>query len=202
MTAVRRSGRDERRRGLGQNFLQTGWADRFLGTADLHQGQLVVEVGAGTGSLTLALADLGVRVIAVEADPVWAERLGRLVRETKRKSVEVVCGDFMSFRLPEQPFRVMASPPFGITTALLHLLLDDPSSALVRADLIVQWEVALKRSTSPPTNLLSTSWAPWWTFQTGQRLPAAAFRPVPRVDGGVLVINCGLPATWDHLRRF
>jgi 23S rRNA (adenine-N6)-dimethyltransferase len=58
-----------------------------------------------------------------------------------------------------------------------------------RADVIVQWEVARKRSTVPASTLRSTAWAPWWEFRLGRRIPAAEFRPVPRVDGGVLVIT-------------
>jgi 23S rRNA (adenine-N6)-dimethyltransferase len=70
----------------------------------------------------------------------------------------------------------------------MRRLLDDPEQLLVRADLIVQWEVAHKRAAVPPATLVSTTWAPWWEFRPGRRIPAASFRPVPRVDGGVLTI--------------
>jgi 23S rRNA (adenine-N6)-dimethyltransferase len=50
----------------------------------------------------------------------------------------------------------------------------------------VQFEVARKRAAIPPSTALSTAWAPWWTFELGRRIPARAFRPVPRVDGAML----------------
>ena len=41
----------------------------------------------------------------------------------------------------------------------------------------------------PPDTLLSTVWAQWWEFRLGERIPAQAFRPVPRVDGGTVVVT-------------
>jgi 23S rRNA (adenine-N6)-dimethyltransferase len=58
-----------------------------------------------------------------------------------------------------------------------------------RADVIVQWEVAVKRAAVPPATLVSTAWAPWWEMHLARRIPAAMFRPVPRVDAGLLVIT-------------
>jgi 23S rRNA (adenine-N6)-dimethyltransferase len=102
--------------------------------------------------------------------------------------VTVVCCDALRFRMPRRPFRAMGSLPFGATTSLLHHLLDDRRSGLRQADLVVQWEVARKRAAVPPTTLLSATWAPWWSFALGRRLPADAFRPVPSVDAAVLRI--------------
>jgi 23S rRNA (adenine-N6)-dimethyltransferase len=101
----------------------------------------------------------------------------------------VVEADFLAFRLPATPFRVVGSLPYASTTDILRRLLDDPSLPLERADLIVQWEVARKRAADPPDTLLSTVWAQWWEFRLGERIPAHAFRPVPRVDGGTLVVT-------------
>ncbi len=102
--------------------------------------------------------------------------------------MQVVEADFLSLPLPSHPFRVIGSLPFGRTTDILRCLLDDPCVPLERADLVVQWEVARKRSVVPPSTLRSTMWAPWWQFRLGRRIPAKEFRPVPRVDAGVLVV--------------
>ena len=88
---------------------------------------------------------------------------------------------------------MIGSLPFGTTTAILRHLFDDPGSPLVRADLIVQWEVARKRATMPPSTLLSAAWAPWWRFEIGRRIPASAFRPVPSVDAAVLRVTRRTP---------
>jgi 23S rRNA (adenine-N6)-dimethyltransferase len=184
VSARRRTDRDWRRRRLGQNFLDPATAEQIVDQAELTAGELVIEVGAGSGAFTRALMRRGVRLFAVEPDPHWAQHLREQVR-----GVRVVQRDFLAFDLPRQPFRVLGSLPFGRTTDILRRLLDDPVLPLARADVVVQWEVALKRAKQPPTTLLSTAWAPWWDVAVTRRLPAASFRPVPRVDGGLLAIR-------------
>lgn len=186
MSAAKRTHRDERRRLLGQNFLRPDLAAALVADAAFEIGDLVVEIGAGRGVCTLPLARRGIEVIALERDPRWAEQLRREVRRQGLGRVSVVCCDARHYQMPRRPFRALGSLPFGATTALLRHLLDDRRSGLRRADLIVQWEVARKRAATPPTTMLSTVWAPWWSFALGRRIPAGSFRPVPSVDAGVL----------------
>jgi 23S rRNA (adenine-N6)-dimethyltransferase len=191
VSARRRTARDERRRRLGQNFLNPATADRLIEQAAFRPDELVVEIGAGSGAITLALLRRGVRVVAIESDRSWFERLRERVGANTQ--IRIVQGDFLAFRLPDEPFRVFGSLPFGRTTEMLQRLLDDPAAAMRRADLIVQWEVACKRAAAPPTTLLSTLWAPWWELRLGARIPATEFRPIPRVDGAVLTITRRTP---------
>jgi len=179
-----RTRRDWRRRQLGQNFLEPATAEQIVDQARLVPGELVVEIGAGAGAITATLTRRAVRVIAVEPDPVWASHL----RE-RLPGIRVVARDFLAFVLPREPFRVLGSLPFGRTTDILRRLLDNPSTLLRRADVIVQWEVAVKRAAVPPATLLSTCWAPWWEMNLALRIPAARFRPVPKVDAGLLSIT-------------
>jgi 16S rRNA A1518/A1519 N6-dimethyltransferase RsmA/KsgA/DIM1 with predicted DNA glycosylase/AP lyase activity len=66
------SGRVRRRAELGQHFLSGGWlAAELVEQAGVSAGDLVVEIGAGTGVLTEALARRAGRVVAVECDPGW-----------------------------------------------------------------------------------------------------------------------------------
>lgn len=182
MSARRRTDRDWRRRQLGQNFLDPATADQIVEQAAFAPGELVLEIGAGSGALTRALVRRALRVVAVEPDPVWAKRL-------RNQGVRVIERDFLTVALPREPFRVFGSLPFARTTDILHRLLDDPSIATHRADVIVQWEVAVKRAITPPVTLVSTAWAPWWEMHLVRRIPAAMFRPVPRVDAGLLTIT-------------
>lgn len=194
MSAHPRTARDARRRSLGQNFLRPEVAREIVASAGLRPGDLVVEIGAGRGAFTRALAGLPVDVVAVELDPVWAARLRDDLRRAGCQRVRVVHGDFLAFALPARPFRVVGSLPFGRTTDMLRRLLDDPRVPLERADLVVQWEVAQKRASPEPATLLGAAWAPWWEFRLGRRIAAAEFRPVPRTDAGVLVAERRRPA--------
>ena len=92
------------------------------------------------------------------------------------------------------PYRVVANPPFGLTTALFEKLFDTPAEGPRRADVLIQLDVARKRSVVPPASLRSAAWAPWWTFELGPTVPRTAFRPVPRVDAAVLTARRRDPA--------
>lgn len=208
MAAGRRTPRDDRRRRLGQNFLLPDIAERFVAEAEVQAGELVVDIGAGSGEIARALSRRAANVVAIEVDPVWARQLrtrsGVSAKPTEKDrgdthahgmsgSVRVIERDVRQYRWPRAAFRVVACLPFGLTTDILRHLLDEPRSGLQRADLVVQWEVARKRVQMPPRSLLSAGWAPWWEFRLGRRIPARAFRPRPSVDGGVLTITRRAP---------
>jgi 23S rRNA (adenine-N6)-dimethyltransferase len=152
--------------------------------AGVSAHDLVLEIGAGDGRLTAELARVARRVFAVEIDPRWAGRL----RE-RWPNVDVVQADAFSLELPYDPFLVVANLPFDRTTDALRHLLDDPRAPLVRAHLIVQWSVALKRAAIWPSTLNGVLWGAWWTFRVERRLPAGAFDPPPSVDAGVLAVE-------------
>ncbi len=187
----RRSERDRRRRSLGQNFLvDQKLIHSLVANLDIAADELVVDLGAGGGALTLPLAAAGARLWAVERDPAWAAELAERARSADGADrIRVIRADLRRLRLPKEPFRVVANPPFGLTTEVLRLLLDDPDNHLRRADLILQRQVARKHADEPPTLLKTAAWAPWWRFSSGRTIPASAFRPRPSVDAAVLHIT-------------
>jgi 23S rRNA (adenine-N6)-dimethyltransferase len=163
--------------------------------AGIEAAHVVVEFGAGSGVLTAALARTGATVLAVEVDGALAEGLRDRVADSP--GVLVFECDAVAFELPRSAYRAVANPPFNRTSAILHRLLDDPCGGLVRADLVVQWQVARARAASEPrtaTDLVGTCWAPWWTFRRGRRIPARLFRPAPAVDAAVLCVTRRQPA--------
>ena len=86
--------------------------------------------------------------------------------------------DAESLRLPGRPFRVVANPPYGISSSLLRTLLA-PGSRLAAADLLLQRAVHA-RASAPARR---------FTLTTGLALPRRAFLPPPQVDSAVLVIR-------------
>jgi 23S rRNA (adenine-N6)-dimethyltransferase len=143
----------------------------------------------------MAIAERGARVLAIEIDEALAAELAQ--RCAQRRNVTVFAADVLEFPLPSTPYRVLANVPFSRTAAILHRLLDDPTGALTRADLVVQWQVARQRANSGCSELLDlvgAQWGPWWVFRRGRRLPAKLFRPAPAVDAAVLTMNRRVPA--------
>jgi 23S rRNA (adenine-N6)-dimethyltransferase len=72
---------------------------------------------------------------------------------------------------------------------LLRLLLDDPRTPLIRADLVVEWEVARKRGAVWPSSVLGATWGAWYALSVTRRLPPEAFAPRPSVPAGVLRVE-------------
>jgi 23S rRNA (adenine-N6)-dimethyltransferase len=183
-----------RRRVLSQNFLVDRRAiDALVAGSGVGSGDLVVDIGAGNGLISEALVRRGAHVLAIERDPALAHRLR--AKFGTWPAVTVTEDDVLTAPLPAEPFRVVANIPFGITTKILRRLLD--TGALVRADVIVQAEVARKRGTPGRGTLLNASWEPWFEFGTGARIPATAFRPMPRVDTAVLIVTRREPPLVD-----
>lgn len=182
-----RTRRDVRRRELGQNFLvDTRVATRIVGLAAVTRGDLVVDLGAGRGALTRPSLDLGARVVAVELDRDWAARLRRELGD--HQHLEVVHGDALTVPLPTTPFRVVANPPFGVTTALLRRLLGG-DAPLRDATLVLQRETALRVSGAPTVGRFSLGWAPWFDFRVLDTVGRGAFRPPPASDAAVLQVR-------------
>jgi len=176
-----------RRAELGQHFLAGGWlAAELVEQAGVGAGDLVVEIGAGTGVLTEALARRAGRVVAVECDPRLAERTR--ARLAGYRNLNVVTADALTIPLPRRPFRVVANLPFGATAATLRRLLGDPRTRLERADLVVQ-EAARRYAAARPGSPETIRWGAVYELTTGRRLGPGCFRPPPRVPAAVLVIR-------------
>jgi 23S rRNA (adenine-N6)-dimethyltransferase len=151
--------------------------------AQIQRDDLVLDLGAGTGVLTAALARVSTRVVAVEIDAGLAAGL----RGRFSGGVEVVTGDALEIALPTEPFKVVANLPFDGATAILRRLLD-PRVPIQSADVIVQWGLACKRSAVWPTTQLSAYWGAWFELSVTRRLPRCVFAPPPAVDAGLLRI--------------
>lgn len=168
---------------LGQNLLvDRQVVDRVVGLVAAHDRPLV-EWAAGRGAVTLPLARLGRPVEAVEIDPRSAARLGRVAPG----NVTVTRGDILRHAPPSAAYDLVCNVPFHLTTPVLRRLFT--LAGWQRAVLITQWEVARKRAAVGGTTLLTAQWWPWFAPRLDRRIPAAAFRPRPSVDAGLLVID-------------
>jgi len=165
------------RRSWGWHPLDDDWAHRIVETAQVRRGELVLDLGAGRGALTAPLLDAGARVLAVELHPVRAERLRTLFAG---RPVTVVEADLADVYWPGRPFRVVASPPYAGTTALVHRLLT--ARALVAADLLLQRSAARRLVSERPG-------ADRWSLSLGMPVPRRAFSPPPRTDSVVLRVR-------------
>lgn len=169
----------------GQHFLRSKQlAADLVADAAVAPGDLVVEIGGGTGVITSELARTGARVRAIERDPVLAGVLRQ--RFGRHPAVEVVEADALEYTWPDTPFSVVANLPFAGSGALLASLLRDPALPLRRAHVIVQWEFAAKHAAVWPATQRATYWRAWYDVSIARRLDRTAFAPPPSVDTAVL----------------
>jgi 16S rRNA (adenine1518-N6/adenine1519-N6)-dimethyltransferase len=173
-------------RALGQNFVaDPNTVRRIVRLSGVGEGSQVVEIGAGLGSLTLALAESGARVVAVEVDRGVVPVLREVVAGTP---VEVVEADALILDWDDLLGRggdwaLVANLPYNVATPLVVRVLEEApqvSSLLV----MVQREVGERLAAvpgDPAYGAVSVKVAYWTTAAVVGRVPATVFVPRPKV---------------------
>jgi 16S rRNA (adenine1518-N6/adenine1519-N6)-dimethyltransferase len=182
-------GRPKKR--FGQHFLISPTIlDGILQLAELTAEDVVVEIGAGTGTLTAALAGRVRRLLALELD---RELIGPLrQRFADRPQVEIIHADALTFdfdHLPT-PFKVVANLPYGTAVAIMTRLIE-LRCRMHWAVIMLQREVAERLYAAPGTKAygsltLLTQW--YANMIKGFNVPPAAFSPPPKVMSTVVKI--------------
>jgi len=178
----------------GQNFVvDANTVRRIVRAAGVGADDVVVEVGPGLGSLTLALLEAAGRVVAIELDPLLAARLPATIEEyagARAQRCEVVLADAMRVDgVPgPPPTALVANLPYNVAVpVLLHLLTVLPS--LERGLVMVQAEVA-DRLAAPPgsrTYGIPSVKAAWFAdVRRAGTVPRSVFWPAPNVDSGLV----------------
>lgn len=186
----------------GQNFvIDPNTVRRIVRVADVSATDVVLEVGPGLGSLTLALLDTGARVVAIEVDPRLAERLPQTVREfaeDRADRLEVLHADAMDVTdLPVAPTALVANLPYNVSVpVVLHLLAAFPS--IQRVLVMVQREVADRLCAEPGSRTYGVpSVKARWFGQVHYAgdVGRNVFWPAPNVDSGLVSIVRGTEPT-------
>jgi 16S rRNA (adenine1518-N6/adenine1519-N6)-dimethyltransferase len=177
---------------LGQNFLVDEAAlERIVELAQISPGEVILEIGAGLGSLTRHLAARARSVVAVELDAKLIAPLEQVV--LPYPNVQVVAGDILALDPVElvshQEYVVVANIPYYITSALIRHLLEARVTP-ERLILTLQKEVAKRICATPgEMSLLALSVQVYGHPEIVAYIPAGAFYPPPRVDSAVIHIQ-------------
>ncbi len=182
---------------FGQNFLHDQNKLRALvAHSGAVTGDLVLEVGPGTGTLTEALLDAGCEVVACELD----DDMAAIIRDRLGSQVRLIHGDCLDGKhavsaaileaLGDRPFKLVANLPYGAATPLVLNLAAHHATCLGQF-VTVQREVAQRLAAAPGTEaygaatvLLSLT----STVQVLETLPGSCFWPVPRVTSAMMSV--------------
>ena len=183
------------RRDLGQNFVvDANTVRKIARLAGVGPNDHVVEIGAGLGSLTLALAETGATIVAIEIDHGVAGALRSVVADLP--NVTVVEGDALRLDwattlAASQRWILVANLPYNVATPLVCDLLDFVP-AIERMLVMVQREVA-ERLCAPAGadayGAVSVKVAYWATARLAGTVPASVFVPRPNVESALADIR-------------
>jgi 16S rRNA (adenine1518-N6/adenine1519-N6)-dimethyltransferase len=174
-------------RRLGQHFLRPASVERLLRVVAPRPDQQFLEIGAGSGALTLPLAARAASVTAIELDPVLADRL----QGKAPANVTIVRGDALRAdleRLAAPGSRLVGNLPYAISSPLLRRFLD-LRGRVADVHVMLQAEVAQRIAAKPggkDYGILSVLYALLTDVDVPLRFPPGAFAPPPKVSSALL----------------
>jgi 16S rRNA (adenine1518-N6/adenine1519-N6)-dimethyltransferase len=176
---------------FGQNFLvDPVLRDLIADSVGIDPADEVVEVGAGAGTLTVALARRAGRVVAVELDREMVPVLREVTRDLNH--VEVVEADILRYDLhaafPHGAEIVAGNIPYNLTGALIRKVLDEPPRPK-RLAFVVQKEVAQRWTAETGASVATVAVQVFALPRYVMTIPASVFEPQPKVDSALVVME-------------
>jgi 16S rRNA (adenine1518-N6/adenine1519-N6)-dimethyltransferase len=181
---------------LGQNWLKSESAVKeIIKTANLEEGEEVLEIGPGRGALTKELVKAGARVLAIEKDNELLDQLlEKFADDINSKRLFIAHGDILELNASKlfaaKKYKLVANIPYYITGQIIRKFLSEESNQPSLMVLMVQKEVAKRIIASDnKESLLSISVKAYGEPKYVKTVPAGAFEPKPKVDSAILQIK-------------
>lgn len=158
----------------------------LIAAAQLSPGDIVLDIGAGPGTIAEALAPMVAKVIAVEIDDRFTPALHDLT--ARHSNIEIFIGDFRTIALPVYN-KIVANPPFGMLEHLLRQLAD---LAVTRAVLILGRRSADALTALPGDSRFNRNTIlaqAHYDVSASDPIPASAFRPPMRTSAAIVTFS-------------
>ena len=172
----------------GQHFtIDTQLINDAICLADIQKEDLVLDIGAGRGFLTVHIIKYSDNVIAIENDSRLASELRSKFKSNKK--VNVVEIDFRRFSIPKKHFKVVSNIPYGITSDILKSLLYAYLEYFTQGCLVMQLEPAKKLVQQKFFNPYVVFYHTFFKLELMYEISANSFLPPPTVKSALLKIS-------------
>ena len=185
------------KKSLGQHFLKSDRALRsIIAAGNLTRGDVVLEIGPGTGALSEKLLETGARVVAVEKDDELFEFLKqKYEKEISSGQLILIHYDILKFdlsKLPARTYKLVANIPYNLTGLILKKFLEYPPAygQPERMVFLLQKEVAERIiAKDKKESILSISVKAYGEPRYIEKVLAGSFSPPPKVDSAIIAIE-------------
>lgn len=187
--------RIEAKKSLGQHFLNNARVPELMAdAANVHEGDVVLEIGPGTGVLTRTLLQRGAKVTAIEADSRAMEVLSEtFAEEITTHKLTIIHDDVREINLEKlgfKPyyFKIVANIPYYLSGMLFRTFLE---ADIQPSDLVflVQKEVAERIARDKKESLLSLSIKVFGDPKYVQTVKKGNFTPAPKIDSAIIAVR-------------
>ncbi|MEI3612728.1 23S ribosomal RNA methyltransferase Erm [Pseudogracilibacillus sp. SO30301A] len=155
--------------------------------AKISTHDLVIDLGAGKGALTSFLNKKAKKVFAVEYDSKFVDILKKEFIHSP--NVKVIHQDILKIHLPKKAFIVVSNIPYAITTPILKMLLNKPSSGFQRGVIVMEKGAAKRFTSNFVKDPYVIAWRMWFDIRYVKDISRKNFSPPPRVDSAMIIIN-------------
>ncbi len=192
-------------RALGQNFLcDPNMAARIARLAEISSSDYVVEVGPGFGSLTVELARLACKVVAIEFDRYLIDALAEVLSQREISNVEIVIADALTADYPRllsaaPKWKLVSNLPYNISTPLVLSMLEE-QTMITDMVVMVQREVGERMCATPGSSEFSQVALKLGYFASAKVVSVVSrevFLPKPNVDSVLVKITRRAPSELD-----
>lgn len=156
-----------------------------INQVNIENTDTVLELGAGKGALTSILNQRAGKVIAVEYDSKFVE----VLKQKNLQNTKIIHQDILKIHLPNEKFIVVSNIPYSITTPIMKMLLNNPSSGF-QSGVLVMEKGAAKRFTSKfVKDSYVVAWRMYFDIRSIKEISRKNFSPPPKVDSAMITIK-------------
>ncbi|WP_212949472.1 23S ribosomal RNA methyltransferase Erm [Siminovitchia terrae] len=170
----------------GQHLMHNkALVNAIVNLAHISETDLVLDLGAGKGAITNVLSNRARKVLAVEYDQKFIKKLKQL----EMKNTVIIEQDILKISLPREHFIVVSNIPYAITTPIMKMLLNNPSSGFQRGVIVMEKGAAKRFTSNFVKNPYIIAWKMWFDIRYVKGISRKNFSPPPRVDSAMITIN-------------